>query len=163
MRPGEHYDSRVGLSWLFHSGFAQSRDLARADPGMPIAASGAMRRYLSTLAVAASVCATGCGGVDTDIEDQITIDQGVYGLLIAGCDSANCRAQPAANQDVVVFVPGADDVSATSDGGGVYQVALPPGDYTICTDACTPLTIPTGTIRYDWTSGPGGGNWEPQD
>ena len=23
------------------------------------------------------------------------------------------------------------------------------------------ITIPTGTVRYDWTSGPGGGHWEP--
>ena len=32
-----------------------------------------------------------CGGLDRDIEDQITIDQGVYGLLISGCDTSGCQ------------------------------------------------------------------------
>lgn len=128
---------------------------------MRIAANRAMRCWLSTVAVA--VLATGCGGVDRNIEDQITIEQGVYGLLIAGCDTSNCRDQPAAHAEVNVYVPGDDPVRVASDADGVYQISLPPGDYTMCTETCTPLTIPAGTIRYDWTSGPGGGNWEPQD
>jgi hypothetical protein len=117
---------------------------------------GQMRLWLMALVVA------GCGGVDRDIEDQITIEQGVYGLLIAGCDTAGCNDQPAAHEEVVVYVPGYEDQSVTSDGDGVYEVVLPAGDYTICTSSCTAVTVPTGIIRYDWTSGPGGGHWDPQ-
>jgi len=120
-----------------------------------------MRCWLSTLAVAV-VAAGGCGGLDRHIEDQITIEQGIYGLLISGCDTDGCRDKPAANADVVVYVADSDDILATSDDDGVYEIALPPGDYELCTSSCTPVTVPAGTIRYDWTSGPGGGHWEPQ-
>jgi hypothetical protein len=106
----------------------------------------------------------GCGdGVDRDIEGQITIDQGVYGLLISGCDTSGCQDKPAANENVMVYSPGETAVhaSVTSDRSGVYQIDLEPGDYTLCTYACTPLTVPAADrVRYDWTSGPGGGHWE---
>lgn len=115
-----------------------------------------MRLWLCALLLGA-----GCG-VDRDIEDQITIDQGVYGLLIKGCDQSGCNDQPAANEEVTVYIPGQDDERVMSDGDGVYQVDLPAGDYTLCTSSCTPITVPYGRIRYDWTSGPGGGHWEPQ-
>lgn len=115
-----------------------------------------MRCWLIALVVA------GCGGVDRNIEDQITIDQGVYGLLIAGCDTSGCHDQPAANEAVVVYVPGSDDETVTSDDDGVYEFHLPAGDYTLCTSSCTHVTVPSGLIRYDWTSGPGGGRWAPQ-
>lgn len=116
-----------------------------------------MRFWLMALVVGA-----GCTGVDRDIEDQITIEQGVYGLLIAGCDTGGCQDQPAAHAEVVVHIPGEDDREVMSDGDGVYQIDLPAGDYTLCTSSCTPVTVPAGTVRYDWTSGPGGGHWEPQ-
>lgn len=115
-----------------------------------------MRLCLMALVVA------GCGGFDRDIEDQITIDQGIYGLLISGCDTAGCNDQPAAHEEVVVYVPGYEDQSVMSDGNGVYEIVLPVGDYTLCTSSCTAVTVPTGTVRYDWTSGPGGGHWAPQ-
>jgi hypothetical protein len=114
-----------------------------------------MRFWLIALVVA------GCGGVDRDIEDQITIDQGVYGLLISDCDGDGCQDQPAAHADVVVYIPGEDDRRVTSDGEGVYEIDLPAGDYTLCTSSCTPVTVPAGIIRYDWTGGPGGGEWQP--
>jgi hypothetical protein len=116
-----------------------------------------MRRSLLVIAL----LAVGCGGVDQNIEDQITIEQGVYGLLIAGCDTSGCVDQPAANAEVVVFVPGQGEKSVTSDDDGVYQIDLAAGDYTLCTYSCTPVTVPQGKIRYDWVSGPGGGHWEP--
>ncbi|HUS28717.1 MAG TPA: hypothetical protein VMZ53_09410 [Kofleriaceae bacterium] len=106
----------------------------------------------------------GCGdGVDRDIEGQITIDQGVYGLLISGCDTSDCQDRPAAGEHVMVYSPGLNTVYATgmSDRSGVYQLDLEPGDYTLCTYACTPITVPASDrVRYDWTSGPGGGHWE---
>lgn len=110
-----------------------------------------------------TLLAVGCTGVDRNIEDQITIEQGVYGLLISGCDTSGCQDQPDAGEQVMVYVAGENHVHAmvTSDHGGVYQIDLAPGDYTLCTYNCTPITVPAqSTVRYDWTSGPGGGHWD---
>ena len=103
-----------------------------------------------------------CVGVDRNIEDQITIEQGVYGLLIAGCDTSGCQDQPAAGELVAVFAAGSDGAfsKVKADGDGVYQIDLPGGDYTLCTYSCVDVTVPAHSkIRYDWTSGPGGGRW----
>lgn len=103
-----------------------------------------------------------CGGLDRDIEDQVTIEQGVYGLLVSGCDTTGCNDQPAAGQQVMVFAPGVDRALTLtySDDEGVYQIDLEDGDYTLCTYSCVPISIPAATkIRADWTSGPGGGVW----
>ena len=99
--------------------------------------------------------------MDRDIEDRITIEQGVYGLLVSGCDSASCKDRPAAAQLVTVFSPDLrGDISTMSDGDGVYQIDLAAGDYTLCTVSCTSITVPASArVRYDWTSGPGGGSW----
>lgn len=118
-----------------------------------------MRSWLMALVLAPLV---GCAGVDRDIEDQITIDQGVYGLLISGCPTSGCNAQPAANEAVVVYVPGADNVRVMSDADGVYEIDLPAGEYTLCTTSCTQISVPQGVVRYDWTSGPEGGKWKGQ-
>jgi len=118
---------------------------------------GVMLRYLlMMLAIGA------CGSVDDDIEDQITIEQGVYGLLISGCDTSGCVDQPAAGEHVIVYAAGANGPYAqvVSNNGGVYQMNLAPGDYTLCTYSCTAITVKSKTkVRYDWTSGPGGGQW----
>jgi hypothetical protein len=112
------------------------------------------------------VSLAGCGdGVDRNIEGQVTIDQGVYGLLVTGCDTSGCQDKVAVGEHVMVYAPGKSVVfaSATSDHNGVYQIDLEPGDYTLCTYSCTPLTVPTADrVRYDWTSGPGGGHWDVQ-
>lgn len=116
-----------------------------------------MLRYLLTVAVLGA-----CGSVDTDIEDQITIEQGVYGLLIAGCDTSGCKDQPAAGELVVVYSAGAKTAftQVTSDDGGVYQINLVGGDYTLCTSSCVAVTVPSNDkVRVDWVSGPGGGHW----
>ncbi|NVB78700.1 MAG: carboxypeptidase regulatory-like domain-containing protein [Kofleriaceae bacterium] len=110
-----------------------------------------------------ALLAVGCGGLDRDIEDRITIEQGVYGLLVSGCDTSGCKDQPATGEQVTVFA--ADEArahtAATSDSHGVYQIDLAAGDYTLCTYSCTPITVPANaTVRYDWTSGPGGGSWQ---
>src|SRR3954468_16202504 len=102
-----------------------------------------------------TLLAVGCGSVDRDIEDQITIDQGVYGLLISGCDTSGCQDQPDSGEVVMVYVAGENHVHATvtRDCSGFYQIVHEPGDYTLCTYSCTPITVPSAsTVRYDWTS-----------
>ena len=97
-----------------------------------------------------------------NIEDQITIDQGVYGLLISGCDTAGCEDQPAAGEQVVVYAAGANGIfsQVKSDDDGVYQIDLVEGDYTVCLYTCTAVTVTANDkIRLDWFSGPGGGHW----
>ena len=99
--------------------------------------------------------AFGCG-VDRDIEDRVTIAQGVYGLLTT-------QDRPAGGDEVTVLSAGttASFATATSDSNGVYQIDLPDGDYTLCTSSCTPIATPaSATVRYDWTDGPGGGQWQ---
>ena len=110
-----------------------------------------------------ALLAVGCGAsVDRDIEDEITIDQGVYGLLISGCDTQGCRDQPASGERVIVYAPGqkGEHAHVTSNEDGIYQIDLGAGDYSLCTYSCTSVTVrESDIIRADWTSGPGGGNW----
>jgi hypothetical protein len=116
-----------------------------------------MRFVLFTLVV---VC--GCG-LDRNIEGKVTIQQGVYGQLIQGCDTSGCQDQPDSGEHVVVYAASQSSAfaSADSDGDGVYQIELAAGDYTLCTYSCTPISVPgQSTVRYDWTSGPGGGHWD---
>ena len=104
----------------------------------------------------------GCG-LDRNIEGKVTINQGVYGLLVQGCDASGCADQPAGGQHVTVYAASASTAfaSADSDGDGVYQIELPGGDYTLCITSCVPISVPGDTtVRYDWKSGPGGGMWQ---
>jgi hypothetical protein len=117
-------------------------------------------RVLCVVALAA------CGGVDTDIENRVTIDQGVYGLLLRGCDGGACRIQLGNGIGITVELPppagsihGASLDATTSDDRGVYQFELPAGTYQLCTTACTAIDIPEGRARYDWISGDVGGEW----
>ena len=105
-----------------------------------------------------------CGcGLDRNIEGRVTIQQGVYGQLVQGCDTSGCQDQPAAGEHVVVYAASESSAfaSADADGDGFYEIALPAGDYTLCTYNCTQITVPDhALVRYDWTSGPGGGRWQ---
>jgi hypothetical protein len=112
------------------------------------------------------VCLAACGGIDTDIEGHVTIDHGVYGLLLRGCDTAGCRLQIGSGIGVTLELPppagslhGESLNATTSDARGVYQFALPPGSYQLCTEACTPIEVDDGRVRYDWVSGTRGGVW----
>jgi hypothetical protein len=104
-----------------------------------------------------------CGcGLDRNIEGKVTISQGVYGQLVDGCDTTGCQDQPASGEQVTVYAASASSryASATADGDGFYEIELEAGDYTLCTYSCTEVSVPDGLVRYDWTSGPGGGHWE---
>jgi len=106
------------------------------------------------------------GGVDTDIESRVTIDQGVYGLLLEGCDAGSCRIQIGSGIGITVEQPppngtlhGPSLDATTSDDRGFYQFDLPAGTYQLCTTACTLIDVPDGLVRYDWISGDRGGEW----
>jgi hypothetical protein len=115
--------------------------------GTPVARSGGVKYVVFSLLVTA--CA-----MDRDIATKVTIAEGVYGQLTSD-------GLPVARQAVTVYTASGDYATATSDGDGVYQIALPNGDYTICTSACTTITTPSSArVRYDWTDGPGGGTWD---
>jgi len=108
-----------------------------------------------------------CAGSDHDIGDQVTIDQGVFGLLLKGCDTAGCRVQVGSGVGITLELPppagsvhGESLDSTTSNSHGVYQFDLPAGHYQLCTTSCTPIDVPDGgTARYDWVSGSDGGAW----
>ena len=105
----------------------------------------------------------GCG-LDRNIEGKVTIQEGVYGQLVQGCDTSGCLDQPDSDEHVVVYAASQSSAyaNADSDDDGIYQIELPGGDYTLCTYSCTPISVPEQTlVRYDWTSGPGGGHWDP--
>ena len=109
-----------------------------------------MRSWLIALVVA------GCGDGARDIETQITINEGVYGLLLANDD------EPVANRQLIVYAPGENQIHAraTSNADGIYQIELAPGDFALCTDSCTAVSVRNlDLVRYDWTDGPGGGHW----
>ena len=117
-----------------------------------------MLRFLLTVSLLAA-----CGdSIDMDIEGRVTIDQGVYGLLISGCDTSGCKDQPAMGEQVLVYAAGSPGPfsQVRSDDHGVYQINLVAGDYILCTYSCTPITVLANEkVRYDWVSGPGGGHW----
>ncbi len=101
-------------------------------------------------------------GVDRNIENDITIQHGIYGLLVNGCDTSGCVDQIDSNDPIMIFTPGNPTaMTITSDGNGVYQIDLPANTYQLCKYNCAQVTVPVvGTVRADWTSGPGGGNWD---
>lgn len=114
-------------------------------------------KYLLLVAALASC------GIDRDIEKDITIDRGVYGLLVRGCDTSGCKDQVDDHEAVTIMKIGQPGTLQTvmSDGNGVYQVSLPADTYQVCTYNCVTIDVPDhGTVRADWTSGPGGGDWD---
>jgi hypothetical protein len=123
-----------------------------------------------------SLVALGCGSSAVpDIEDRVTITQGIYGQLIGGCDTTGCVERPLDYGDVAAFaepVPsGPVTLTAvaqtTVDDAGFFELTLPPGTHYLAwiTDGAvhtstTRIVVPTGRARWDFTSGPGGGIWQ---
>jgi hypothetical protein len=99
--------------------------------------------------VAALAMIVGCG--DHNINNEITITQGVYGEVLAD--------HPTNGTAITAYGPlGASDPLATTDTNhdGVYQLPLV-GDFFLCTPASCTQTIvhvEAGTrVRYDFASG----------
>lgn len=109
------------------------------------------------------ICVLASCAADPQAElNNVSIDQGVYGWLTTACDTGNCPQEPFANVTVNISAAGQTAVLATtkSDDAGVYSLALPAGDYQLCTFGCTAVTVPPSTkVRWDWEAGPGGGLW----
>jgi len=111
-----------------------------------------MKPYIALAAVVA------CSG--PSVESQITITEGVYGLL------DNAQGLAMGNADVYAFGPqGQSDPlgSGVSNRDGVYQIGVV-GEFWLCvSSSCTNaiVNVPAGTlVRYDWTAnGPDGGQW----
>jgi hypothetical protein len=96
---------------------------------------------------------------DPDVE--VTIQQGVYGLTISGCDVGDCKDSPYEHAPITITaIDGSAPISLESDGAGFFEISLEPGDYELCVHSCTTISIAEGArVRRDFISGPGGGIW----
>jgi hypothetical protein len=96
-----------------------------------------------------------------DADEEVTIQQGVYGLTISGCDVGNCEDSPYENAPITITPKtGAAPLQLHSGGDGFFEKSLEPGEYELCVHSCTSVTIDAGTrVRRDFVAGPGGGTW----
>lgn len=96
-----------------------------------------------------------------DADEEVTIEQGVYGLTISGCDVGDCNDSPYEHAPLTITPSdGGAAVRFESGGDGFFERALEPGDYQLCVHGCTAITIGAGErVRRDFVSGPGGGIW----
>jgi len=104
----------------------------------------------------------GCGV--PDIEGQMTISQGVYGQTLGGCDTPGCSTRVYSGLEVTLFSDAAMTSvvgTSTSSGSGFYEIAAPAGHYWLKgrSVAGREIDIPSGLVRWDFESGPGGGIW----
>lgn len=122
-----------------------------------------------------------CGGLDKNVESQVTITQGVYGQLLAGCDTPGCSTSYLPSRDVGLFdvqvvrndagVFPAPLVHVTSRDRGFYEIGVDAGSFFLAIGqpdtarggtswfTSTSVRVPVGVGRVDWVSGPGGGNF----
>jgi hypothetical protein len=106
----------------------------------------------------ATLLLLGCG-LDGDIEDRVTIEQGVYGQLTTYNDTAPILATTYLSWPVRVYSAprGTSEPLATteSDERGFYEVALAPGAYEVCVSdrQCHAFTLLAGQrLRLDYQS-----------
>ena len=107
--------------------------------------------------------ALGC----SDESSTPTITQGVWGWIVAGCDTEDCdssRVEGATVAAAPIDATSGPGGSSITDENGMYQITLTPGKYRLSRPgvsvATTDVTIKTGLTQCTWISGPGGGNWE---
>lgn len=94
------------------------------------------------------------------VENDVTITQGVYGLVTYTPDTGlNPQPQPQPQPSYVVHVldmpNGVEVASATTQHAGVFQATLPVGSYAICfgTDNCVSFSIAENAlVRADLAS-----------
>ena len=125
------------------------------------------------------VFCAGCGTLDPDIEDLVTIDAGVYGQLVRGCDTSGCSDSYVPSGVLVGLFdvdPQADrtappTLTAVVGERGFYEISVGAGVHWLLVDAvdgpgidrgtsAAEVTLTDGALeRWDWGSGPGGGFW----
>lgn len=128
-----------------------------------------------------SVTVVACGGgLDRDVDKLATIKQGVYGQLLAGCDTAGCTPKYLPSRSVGLF-----DQAPVRDGGvypaplvqlssgerGFYEISVDAGTFYLAIGepdranggtswfSSSSIRVPVGVARIDWESGPGGGTF----
>jgi hypothetical protein len=121
-----------------------------------------MRRLLLALVIPVAIPLAACASPKVD--DWVSIDQGVYGKLVSGCDTSNCEDSAFSDEMIYVNTPGnATQIKTTkSNDDGYYEVALDPGAYSMCLygTSCADVEIVAGKrVRFDFLAGPGGGMW----
>jgi hypothetical protein len=119
-----------------------------------------LRSFRPSLACFALAALTACTSL-ADPDEEVTIQQGVYGLTISGCDVGNCDDSPYEHAPITITPSnGSAPISLESDGAGFFESSLEPGDYELCVHSCTTITIAEGArVRRDFVAGPGGGIW----
>jgi hypothetical protein len=101
------------------------------------------------------------------IGDWVSIDQGVYGALRTYCDTSFCGGGDVINDEQLLIKDSTSSqtlATTTSNGDGYYEVALAPGDYTICMEgaSCGAFSVDADhRVHLDFEAGPGGGRWIP--
>ena len=107
-----------------------------------------------------------CGGEDlVDPDELVTIQQGVYGITISGCDTTGCTESAYEGAPLMVTpTGGAAPITMTSDADGFFELELDAGTYELCVHSCIDIEIVAGMrLRRDFVSGPGGGSWCDDD
>ena len=119
-----------------------------------------MHRIALLLALSATAACTTTDLIDPDA--VVTIEQGLYGLTISGCDTSGCETSAYEHAPITLTAAGATTplVTTTSDDDGFFQLAVAPGSYALCVHSCIDITVGAGErVRIDFESGPGGGIW----
>jgi hypothetical protein len=125
---------------------ARARELLDFEPVKP---------WIAVVFVAA------CGGLDTDIESDVTISMGAYGLVLDSNDNLGVGVGITVEEPPLPGqAHGASLDAATTDANGVYQFELPAGTYQLCTGSCLLIDVPDEhRVRRDWINGANGGSW----
>jgi hypothetical protein len=114
-----------------------------------------------------AMCGSGCTGaelfgIDRNVETKLTITSGVYGQTTSQ-DDVGDHAPEYKSMQVNVFSSSSDEAplaTATSDEVGFYEIALLPGDYSMCTvfGRCRDFRADQGQcvrLDYEYSVGPG--------
>lgn len=103
-----------------------------------------------------------------EVEQQVSIDQGIYGLITTYDDVGSYNpilVLPGFTVNVFYEKPSSGEeaiplLSTESDSRGIYQIPLQSDEYCVCTAfrRCTSITVSENkTLRldYDFSNGPG--------
>jgi hypothetical protein len=119
----------------------------------------------------------GCNSdpIDRDIDNEVTIENGIYGQLSVAENHFGQSAGVLENVRVTTYTsdsPPMVDENTTTDARGFYQIDTGPGAFAMCAASgspaqgtsnpgpCTSIDIPdSGNVRRDWVQNLDGGHW----